>query len=152
MPQSSLCDGAQRPKKLLDQLRDRIRLKSYSYRTEESYVSWVKRFILFHNKRHPRAMGREPPGREIEAFLTHLVLERRIAPSTQNQALHAIIFLYRKMLDQPIAERINALRAQGRRRLLAGLWGDRLRVRNANFVFRRRFDPATARRDKVQLP
>ena len=113
MPQSSPRDCAQRPKKLLDQLRDRIRLKNYSYRTEKSYVSWIRRFIFFHNKRHPREMGHL----EIEAFLTHLVVERNVAPSTQNQALHAILFLYREVLDQPIAERINALRAKERRRL-----------------------------------
>ena len=111
MPQSSPRDG--KPRKLLDQVRDRIRLKNYAYRTEKSYVSWIRRFILFHNKRHPLEMGRA----EIEAFLTHLAVHRNVAPSTQNQALHAILFLYRNVLDQPIREKIDALRAQARRRL-----------------------------------
>jgi integrase len=105
--------NAQKPKKLLDRLRDRIRLKNYSYRTEKTYVGWVRRYILFHNKRHPQEMGRA----EIESFLTHLAVERNVAPSTQNQALHAILFLYREVLEQPIPERINAIRAQERRRL-----------------------------------
>ena len=64
-----------RPKKLLDQLRDAIRLKHYAYRTEETYVQWVRRYILFHNKRHPSQMGRV----EIKAFLTHLAVQEQIA-------------------------------------------------------------------------
>jgi|SRR5687767_5364302 len=75
-------------KKLLDQVRDHLRLKHYAYRTEETYVSWIKRFILFHGKRHPRDMG----STEIEAFVTHLAVERNIAVTTQNQALSAILF------------------------------------------------------------
>lgn len=67
------------PKKLLDQLRDTIRLKHYAYRTEETYVQWVRRYILFHHKRHPNLMGRV----EIEAFLTHLAVEDQVAASTQ---------------------------------------------------------------------
>lgn len=67
-----------RPKKLLDQLRDVIRLKHYAYRTEETYVQWVKRYILFHEKRHPREMGRA----EIEAFLTDLAVQQQVAAST----------------------------------------------------------------------
>lgn len=68
--------------KLLDQLRNAIRLRHYSIRTEEAYVQWAKRFILFHNKRHPKDMGRS----EIEAFLTHLAVSGKVAASTQNQA------------------------------------------------------------------
>jgi Phage integrase, N-terminal SAM-like domain len=81
----------ERPKKILDQLRDVIRLKHYSYRTEQTYVDWVYRFIVFHNKRHPSDMGAP----EIEAFLTHLAVQRRVAAPTQNQALSALVFLYR---------------------------------------------------------
>ena len=66
------------PPKLLDQVRDALRLKHYSYRTEESYVSWIKRFILFHHKRHPQDMG----SAEVQAFLTHLAVEQRVAAST----------------------------------------------------------------------
>jgi len=69
-------------KKLLDQVRDVIRLKHYSIRTEESYVDWIRRYILFHKKRHPKDMGRA----EVEAFLTHLAVEGNVAASTQNQA------------------------------------------------------------------
>jgi Phage integrase, N-terminal SAM-like domain len=70
------------PRKLLDQVRDAIRLKHYSYRTEETYVQWIRRFILFHSKRHPAEMGTP----EIEAFLNHLAIEGQVTASTQNQA------------------------------------------------------------------
>src|SRR5215475_9561155 len=72
-----------RPKKLLDQMRDVLRTQHYAIRTENAYIDWAKRFILFHQKRHPKEMGRV----EIEAFLTHLAVDRHIAASTQNQAL-----------------------------------------------------------------
>ena len=74
---------AQRPKKLLDQMRDVLRTQHYAIRTEHAYVAWAKRFILFHQKRHPAEMGRV----EIEAFLTHLAVDRHVAASTQNQGL-----------------------------------------------------------------
>jgi len=89
-------------KKLLDQVRDRLRRLNYAYSTEKSYTSWIKRFILFHDKRHPIEMG-EP---EIEAYLSHLAVEREVAPSTQNQALAAIMFLYEKVLDKELEEEI----------------------------------------------
>ena len=79
----------QRPKKLLDQMRDVLRTQHYAIRTEQAYVDWAKRFILFHQKRHPKEMGRA----EIEAFLTHLAVDRHIAASTHNQALSALLFL-----------------------------------------------------------
>ena len=79
----------EQPKKLLDQVRDVLRLKHYSIRTEDSYVDWIRRFILFHKKRHPKDMGRA----EVEAFLTHLAVEGNLAASTQNQALSALLFL-----------------------------------------------------------
>ena len=82
------------PPKLLDQVRDRIRVKHYSIRTETQYLQWIRRFILFHDKRHPRDMG----AAEVEAFLTHLAVEGRVAASTQNQALSALLFLYREVL------------------------------------------------------
>lgn len=83
------------PPKFLDQMRQAIRLRRMSYRTEQTYVDWAKRFILFHNKRHPQEMGAP----EIEAFLAHLVNQRNVAASTQNQALHALLFVYREMLQ-----------------------------------------------------
>lgn len=81
-------------KKLLDQFRDSIRLKQYSYRTEKTYTQWVREYILFHNKRHPREMGVA----EINQFITHLVVDRKASASTQNQAISAILFLYRNTL------------------------------------------------------
>ncbi len=81
--------------KLLDQVRERIRVKHYSLRTEDAYLHWIRRFIFFHGKRHPREMG----GPEVEAFLSHLATEGRVASSTQNQALSALLFLYREVLE-----------------------------------------------------
>jgi integron integrase len=85
-------------KKLLDQMRDALRLKHYSYRTEETYLDWVKRYIIFHGKRHPAEMGAP----EIQAFLIHLATQRQVSASTQNQALSAILFLYREVLQQKV--------------------------------------------------
>jgi len=84
-----------RPKKLLDRVRDAIREKHYSIRTEHAYVNWIKRFILFHHKRHPGTMGNI----EIKTFLTHLAVDKNVAASTQDQALSAILFLYRHVLE-----------------------------------------------------
>ncbi len=76
-------------RKLLDQMRDALHLNHYSYRTEESYLDWARRFILFHQKRHPKDM--DAP--EVEAFLTYLAVERQVAAFTQNQAINASLFL-----------------------------------------------------------
>ncbi len=84
--------------KLLDQVRERIRLKHYSIRTEQAYGDWVRRFVLFHGKRHPADMG----AREIEAFLTHLAVVGKVSASTQNQAKSALLFLYREVLGQAL--------------------------------------------------
>src|SRR5882672_6877134 len=81
-------------RRLLDLLRDAIRRKHYSYRTEQSYVHWVRRFVFFHGKRHPRDMGAD----EVTAFLTHLARVRSVSASTQNQALAALLFLYGEVL------------------------------------------------------
>jgi integrase len=106
MPQPS-------PPKLLDQVRSAIRVKHYSIRTEETYVNWIKRFILFHHKRHPQEMNSP----EIEQFLTHLAVERNVAASTQNQALAALLFLYQQVLRQPLDYPIDAVRAKKPERL-----------------------------------
>ena len=82
--------------KLLDQMRLVLRLKHLSIRTEHAYINWAKRFIVFHDKRHPKDLGAE----EIRAFLTHLALHRHVAASTQNVALNALLFLYRDVLKQ----------------------------------------------------
>jgi integron integrase len=102
-----------RPQKLLDQVREAIRIKHYSYRTEESYVAWIRRYILFHNKRHPKDMGTA----EITAFLSHLAIDGQVTASTQNQALSALLFLYRHVLHQEPEGSIDALRAKPSRYL-----------------------------------
>ena len=102
-----------RPKKLLDQVRDAIRVKHYSIRTEEAYVAWIRRYILFHDKQHPRAMGIS----EIEAFLTHLAVEQNVAASTQNQALAALLFLYREVLRKDLERPVDSVRAKRPQRL-----------------------------------
>src|ERR1700730_10970707 len=84
--------------KLLELVRDVIRRKHYSIRTEQSYIDWIRRFILFHQKRHPSEM-RET---EVNAFLTHLARDGGVAASTQNQALSALLFLYKEVLRQEI--------------------------------------------------
>ena len=112
------------PKKLLDQVRDMIRVKHYSYRTEETYVQWIRRFILFHNKQHPKDMGAP----EIEAFLTHLAVQERVAASTQNQAFSALLFLYREVLRQELDESIDAVRAKQPRQLPTVLTKEEVRL------------------------
>jgi len=88
--------------KLLDQVREKIRRLNYAYSTEKAYLSWIKRFILFHNKRHPSDMGAV----EIEVFLTHLAVDKIVSPSTQNQALAALQFLFSEVLHLPVDEDI----------------------------------------------
>ena len=80
--------------KLLDRLRDHLRTRHYSIRTEATYIDWARRFILFHGKRHPKDMGSV----EVEAFLTHLAVDRHVSASTQNQAKSAILYLYKQVL------------------------------------------------------
>jgi integron integrase len=82
-------------KKLLDQVRDAIRAKHYSLRTEKTYIDWIRRFIIFHNKKHPREMGTS----EVQEFIIHLATKDNVSASTQNQALSAITFLYRHVLN-----------------------------------------------------
>jgi len=89
--------ASERPR-LLAGVRDAIRRRHYSLRTEDSYVQWIRRFIYFSGKRHPREMGTA----EVTAFLSHLARERNVAASTQNQALSALLFLYREVLQAPL--------------------------------------------------
>lgn len=100
-------------KKLLDQARDVLRRNNYAYRTEQSYLGWMKRFILFHGKKHPREMG----AAEIETFLSYLALKRKVAPSTQNQALAALQYLYQEVLQIPLDEEILPAPAKRTKRL-----------------------------------
>ena len=83
-------------------------VRHYSLRTEQTYIQWIKRFILFHKKRHPRDMGEK----EIESFLTHLAVDRKVSASTQNQALSAILFLYQKTLNIKLEWLENVIRAK----------------------------------------
>lgn len=99
--------------RLLDQLREVLRYHHYSIRTEEAYVKWVVRYIRFNNTRHPREMGKP----EIERFLSHLAINRNVAAATQNQALNAILFLYREVLDISLDEKIEAARSRKPKRL-----------------------------------
>jgi integron integrase len=89
-----IMDTQSKPTRLLDQVRDVIRLKHYSIRTEQTYLHWIKRFILFNGKRHPREMG----AAELTAFLSHLAIKGNVAAATQNLALNAVLFLYREVL------------------------------------------------------
>ncbi len=89
-----------RPRKLLDHVRDVLRVNHYSARTEEAYVAWIRRFILFHGKKHPREMG----ALEVELFLTHLAVGENVSFSTQKQALNALVFLYHRVLQKPLGQ------------------------------------------------
>jgi len=101
-----------RPKKLLDQVSDAIRLKHYSYPTEQAYVGWIKRYIYFQDVRHPSEMGAP----EVQAFLSHLAVKENVAASTRNQALSALLFLYREVLHLDLGP-VDALRAKRPKRL-----------------------------------
>lgn len=103
---------ASRPR-LLDRLREALRVRHYSLRTEGAYVDWVRRYILFHGKRHPEAMG----ALEVQSFLTHLAVERKVSASTQNQAKAAILFLYRQVLGVELPWLDEVVQARERRRL-----------------------------------
>jgi integron integrase len=94
--------------RLIDQVRHRVRTKHYSYRTEETYVAWIRRFVLFHGRRHPKEMG----GPEIERFLTDLAVTRSVSAATQNQALAAILFLCEEVLRIPVPWLENVVRAR----------------------------------------
>ena len=102
-----------KPPKLLDQVRERVRVKGYSSNTAKTYTKWIYRYIVYHGKRHPSEMGE----REIEEYLTNLAVNRACSPSTQSVALSAIIFLYREVLGIPLPDRINHLRARKRNRI-----------------------------------
>lgn len=95
-------------KKFLEQIRDFIRARHLSLRTEQAYLNWIKRFILFHNKRHPVSMN----AREINQYLTYLAVKSNVAASTQNQALNAIMFMYREFLGKEIGDIGNFIRAK----------------------------------------
>jgi site-specific recombinase XerD len=105
--------------KLLDQVRAAIRVRNYSIRTEKSYVSWIRQYILFHDKKHPRDMGE----REVSSFLSYLASQRNVAASTQNQALSAILFLYREALKIDLDWLEHVVRAKKPQRFPVVLFG-----------------------------
>ena len=101
--------SSKKEKKLLDEVHDFMRLKHYSIHTERTYCDWIKRYIQYH-----RMTGQEDlqdAERKIEQFLTHLAVDSDVSPSTQNQAMNALVFLHRKVLKQPLNEEINAVMA-----------------------------------------
>ena len=113
MPDSAELSQDSNPPRLLEQVRSRLRVKHYSIRTERAYVDWIKRFIRFHGKRHPKDMGAP----ELEAFLTHLAVKGKVAASTQNQAKSALLFLYRNVLEIELAWLENVTQAKAPKRL-----------------------------------
>ena len=110
--------------KLLDQVRQAIRTRHYSIKTEEAYVGWIKRFIFFHNKRHPLEMAEA----EVGQFLSSLATERHVSAATQNQALNALCFLYNYVLEKKIGLIEGVVRAKRSRRLPVVLTKDEVRT------------------------
>ncbi len=110
--------------KLMEQVRQVMRYHHYAYRTEKTYCDWILRYIRFHGARtHPRDMGK----REVEAFLSHLASQHKVAVSTQRQALNALVFLYHRVLDQPLGENIEPVKARRERSLPVVLSQDEVR-------------------------
>jgi len=102
-----------KPGKLVDQIQEVMRYHHYAIRTEQTYIKWILDYIRFNETRHPREMGKP----EIEHFLSHLAVNRKVAASTQNQALNAILFLYKHVLDMPLNDHIDAIRSQKQKNL-----------------------------------
>ena len=100
-------------KKLMDQVREVLRYHHYAIRTEETYISWILRFIKFNKTRYPKEMGKH----EIERFLSHLAMNRNMARNTQDQAMNAILFLYKYVLRMPVNEKIAAVKSRKPKRL-----------------------------------
>jgi integron integrase len=115
-------DSSGRKSPFLEQVRTAIRVRHYSIRTEKTYVMWIVRFIRFHDNRHPKEMGEA----EVTAFLTHLAVERRVAAATQNQALNALLFLYRWVLERPLDRLQGVIRASESQRLPVVLTTDEI--------------------------
>lgn len=122
VPQPRMAPPRPQPR-LLEQVREVIRARHYSLRTEDTYVQWIKRFILFHAKRHPQTMG----AAEVQAFLTDLAVTRHVAASTQNQALSALLFLYKEVLHQGIPWLEDVIRAKKPKKLPVVLTRDEVK-------------------------
>ena len=117
------------PPRPLDQVRDRLHANHYSMRTEDSYLHWIRRFIVFHGKKHPREVG----GSQVEVFLSHLATDRRMAASTQNQALSALLFLYREVLRSEFPWMDAVVRAKRPKHMPVVLTENEVRALLANF-------------------
>jgi integron integrase len=117
-------DSRGRPPRLLDVVRARLRARHYSRRTEEAYIGWIRRFVRFHGRRHPRELG----SAQVEAFLSHLAVEARVSASTQNQALAALLFLYRRVLEIDLPDVANVVRARQPERLPVVLTREEVRA------------------------
>ena len=124
MIQSHDTRSQHQPPKLLEQVCEAIRARHYSLRTEETYLRWIKRFILFHGKRHPREMGVQ----EVQQFLSPRAVEGRVAASTQSQALSALLFLYQQVLKQDIGAMDEVVRAKQPHRVPVVLTQDEVRA------------------------
>src|SRR5712691_3978162 len=124
MAQSNGTRSQDKPPKLLEQVREVIRARHYSLRTEDTYLRWITRFILLHGKRQPRQMG----GQEVQQFLSYLAMEGRVAASTQSQALSAIVFLYQQVLKQTIGSIDDVVHAKQPHRIPVVLTQDKVRA------------------------
>ena len=120
MPSSSRGSQAMSSPRLLDRVRAEIRIRHYSRRTEQTYVHWIRRFIVFHDKKHPSTMGAP----EISAYLAWLATDRQVAASTQNQALSAVLFLYRDVMRLDVGDIEQVARARGPMRVPVVLSAD----------------------------
>ena len=112
------------PKPLLEETRQVLRLKHYALKTEYAYLNWIRRYIFFHGKRHPLHLGET----DLEAFLTHLAVKQNVAAATQNQALSAILFLYKHVLHRPLSLELNSVRARRPKHLPTVLTRDEVRA------------------------
>ncbi|NIM93054.1 MAG: integron integrase [Anaerolineales bacterium] len=116
--------NTRKPPRFLDHVRTILRRKHYARSTEKTYANWIKRFILFHDKRHPQEMG----NREVEDYLTFLALKAKVSASTQNQALNALLFLYKEVLDKPLDFPIYSVRARRSKRIPTVLTRDEVHL------------------------
>jgi integrase len=130
MAQDEVKGGTAESPRLMDLVRSRIRTLHYSLRTEQSYTHWIRRFILFHDKRHPRDMG----ATEVEAFLSALAVDRNASASTQKQALAALLFLYREVLALDLPWLDGITRAKQRERLPVVLTRSEVMMRVLNLM------------------
>jgi len=113
LPEAAGRPPLEQQRRLLPALRDALRLRRYSLKTEKAYLHWVKRYVRFHRLRHPKEMG----AKEVTAFLNHLASERQVAAATQNQALAALLFLYRQVLEIELPWLDDLVRAKTSKRL-----------------------------------